>query len=81
MTTNRLHIMRRAIGLQTRLRLSAAGWILLTVFVAFLPALALRDFTPDNELRYLSIADEAISSRSVFSVSYTHLTLPTKARV
>ena len=66
MTTNRLHIIRRAIELQTRFRLSAAGWILLTVFVAFLPALALRDFTPDNELRYLSIADEAISSGSVF---------------
>ena len=26
-----------------------------------------RDFTPDNELRYLQIADEAIENGSVFT--------------
>lgn len=31
-----------------------------------LPAIALRDVTPDNELRYLSIADEALRNGSVF---------------
>ncbi|MGN0238235.1 MAG: ArnT family glycosyltransferase [Lepagella sp.] len=66
MKTLRWNIMRRAVGLRSRFHLSAAGWTLLLVFMAFLPALALRDFTPDNELRYLSIADEAISSGSVF---------------
>lgn len=30
------------------------------VLVALLPVMILRDFTPDNELRYLSIADEAL---------------------
>lgn len=29
------------------------------VFIALLPVLLLRDFTPSNELRYLSIADES----------------------
>ena len=28
--------------------------------VALVPVMVLRDFTPDNELRYLSIADEAL---------------------
>ena len=35
--------------------------------IAALPALVLRDFSPSDELRYIS------------TVSYTHLTLPTKA--
>ena len=30
------------------------------VVVALVPVMVLRDFTPDNELRYLSIADEAL---------------------
>lgn len=33
------------------------------------PLMLLRDFTPDNELRYLSIADEAIRNGSVFAFS------------
>lgn len=33
--------------------------------VALLPALLLRDATPDNELRYLSIADETLRNGSV----------------
>ncbi len=32
-----------------------------------LPVLLLRDFTPDNELRYLNIADEAISGGHLFA--------------
>lgn len=34
--------------------------------VAMLPALMLRDATPDNELRYLSIADEALRDGSLW---------------
>lgn len=36
-------------------------------FIAILPMLILRDFTPDNELRYLSIADEALQNGSIFT--------------
>ncbi|MBL7971245.1 MAG: glycosyltransferase family 39 protein [Prolixibacteraceae bacterium] len=35
--------------------------------VAVLPVFIFRDFTPDNELRYLSIADEALRNGSVFT--------------
>ncbi len=40
-------------------------WVV--VAAAFLPMLLLRDFTPDNEARYLSIADEALSNHHYFS--------------
>lgn len=35
-------------------------------FVALLPIMCLRDFTPDNELRYLSIAEEALRNNTWF---------------
>jgi 4-amino-4-deoxy-L-arabinose transferase-like glycosyltransferase len=35
--------------------------------LVFLPIFIFRDFTPDNELRYLSIADEALRNGSVFT--------------
>lgn len=35
------------------------------MFICLLPVMILRDFTPSNELRYLSIADEAISQGHV----------------
>lgn len=35
--------------------------------VALLPIIILRDFTPANELRYLSIADEAIENHNFFA--------------
>lgn len=35
--------------------------------LCLLPMIALRDFTPDNELKYLSIADEAIANGSLFT--------------
>lgn len=35
--------------------------------LAVLPVFIFRDFTPDNELRYLSIADEALVKGSVFA--------------
>lgn len=35
----------------------------------FVPLMLWRDFTPDNELRYLSIADEALRNSSVFTFS------------
>lgn len=40
-------------------------FILLTV--ALVPMFALRDYTPDNELRYLSIADEALRNGHLFA--------------
>lgn len=40
-------------------------------FVCLLPAMLTRDFTPSNELRYLSIADEAIADGHVFAF-YNH---------
>ncbi|MCH5335408.1 MAG: dolichyl-phosphate-mannose--protein mannosyltransferase [Alistipes sp.] len=36
-------------------------------FAALLPAMILRDFTPSNELRYLSIADEALRDGHLFA--------------
>lgn len=35
--------------------------------LALLPVLLLRDFTPSNELRYLSIADEALRNHTFFA--------------
>ena len=32
----------------------------LLFFACFIPLLYFRDFTPNNELKYLSIADEAL---------------------
>lgn len=43
----------------------------LLLFIALLPILILRDFTPDNELKYLSIADEAIANGNLFAF-YNH---------
>ena len=37
-------------------------YIYLIWFIALLPIIILRDFTPDNELRYLSIVDEALAT-------------------
>ena len=36
-------------------------------FIAVLPAFMFRDFTPDNESRYLSIADEALRNGTIFT--------------
>lgn len=36
------------------------GSLYVAVFIALLPVLLLRDFTPANELRYLSLADESL---------------------
>lgn len=42
-------------------------YLLYTGFiVAVLPVIILRDFTPSNELRYLSIADEALRNHTFF---------------
>lgn len=43
--------------------------VYLFALVMLLPLLALRDFTPDNELRYLSIADEALREGHFFAFS------------
>lgn len=37
------------------------------VLIALLPIMIFRDFTPDNELRYISIVDEAIRNRDFFA--------------
>lgn len=42
-------------------------WLYAGAVVALLPILLLRDFTPANELRYLSIADEALRNHTFFS--------------
>lgn len=42
-------------------------YIYLLWFIALLPIMILRDFTPDNELRYLSIVDEAIINGDIFT--------------
>jgi 4-amino-4-deoxy-L-arabinose transferase-like glycosyltransferase len=41
--------------------------LVVLILLALLPAMVLRDFTPDNELRYLSIADEAIRDGHIFA--------------
>ena len=42
-------------------------YLILIWFIALLPIIILRDFTPNNELRYLSIVDEALSNGDVFT--------------
>ncbi len=44
--------------------------IYILVFVALLPMLILRDFTPRNELRYLSIVDEALRDGHFFTFAH-----------
>ena len=39
----------------------------LLIFLCFVPLLLFRDFTPNNELKYLSIADEAIRDGHFFA--------------
>ena len=39
----------------------------IAAFLCFLPFMLTRDFTPDNELRYVEIADEALSDGHVFA--------------
>ncbi len=39
----------------------------LILLVALLPILIFRDYTPSNELRYLSIADEALRNGNIFT--------------
>ncbi|MDE6742165.1 MAG: dolichyl-phosphate-mannose--protein mannosyltransferase [Muribaculaceae bacterium] len=53
--------------LKTTDRDSEQGWqplllVLMMVLVAMLPIIIFRDFTPSNELRYLSIADESLTT-------------------
>jgi 4-amino-4-deoxy-L-arabinose transferase-like glycosyltransferase len=42
-------------------------YLYLLWFVALLPIMISRDFTPDNELRYLSIVDEALRNGTFFT--------------
>lgn len=43
------------------------NYVYLLLFLLFLPLIYFRDFTPNNELRYLSIANEAIGNGRVFT--------------
>ena len=45
--------------------------LFLGVFLSLLPVLILRDYTPDNELKYLSIAEESIRDGNIFAF-YNH---------
>ncbi len=42
-------------------------YVYIFLLVALLPVMLLRDVTPSNELRYLSIADEAIANGDLFT--------------
>lgn len=41
------------------------------IIMTLLPLMVLRDYTPSNELRYLSIADEALRNHTFFTF-YNH---------
>ena len=43
------------------------NFIFILIILALLPVMILRDFTPANELRYLSIADEALRNHTFFA--------------
>ena len=47
--------------------LNKKTFIFVIMLLALLPIMLLRDFTPDNELRYLSIADEALRNHTFFA--------------
>lgn len=42
-------------------------WIFAIFLISVIPVILYRDFTPSNELRYLSIADESIASSTLFA--------------
>lgn len=44
-----------------------AKYLYLFWFIALLPVMILRDYTPNNELRYLSIVDEALRNGNFFT--------------
>lgn len=50
--------------------IATKAWTL-AFLAALLPVMFLRDFTPSNELRYLSIADEALRNHTFFTF-YNH---------
>jgi 4-amino-4-deoxy-L-arabinose transferase-like glycosyltransferase len=47
--------------------LNSRNIVYIVFCIAVLPVLIFRDFTPDNELRYLSIADEALRNGTLFT--------------
>lgn len=50
------------------MKVESKRWLPYALFAAaVLPAIVLRDFSPSNELRYLSIADEAIEHGNLFA--------------
>ena len=42
---------------------------ILLMAICLIPVMAMKDISPSNELRYLSIADEAIENGSAFAFS------------
>lgn len=55
--------------MKTGLRISPVMLAVILMAVCIVPALVLKDVSPSNELRYLSIADEALENGSVFTFS------------
>jgi 4-amino-4-deoxy-L-arabinose transferase and related glycosyltransferases of PMT family len=45
--------------------------LIIFIFICLLPILIFRDYTPDNELKYLSIAQESIENGNIFAF-YNH---------
>ena len=52
---------------ETRSSVMKNKYIYLIWFIALLPTMILRDYTPKNELRYLSIVDEALRNGNIFT--------------
>lgn len=50
------------------------GWKYLFYFLTFTPLLYFRDFSPNNELKYLSIINEALANGSLFT--FTNHNIP-----
>lgn len=46
-------------------------YLFILLFLSLVPLIMLRDYTPDNELKYLSIADESIENGNIFAF-YNH---------
>ena len=61
-------------------RLNSEITLYIFVFIAILPAIVVRDFTPANELRYMSIADEAIRDGHLFAFYIKENHMPTNHR-
>ena len=51
--------------------------VFLFTIICLIPEMLMRDFTPSNELRYLSIADEALAGGNFFAFLIMVRPMPT----